>query len=229
MVGRSHGIHAEPITFGLKLALFYAEISRHLTRWDAELEVISVGKISGAVGNLRAPRPGHGSAKSWKRSGLSRPRFSNQIIQRDRHAAYFFRAGPHRIECGEDCRRDQALAALGGRRGQKSFSTRAKRVHQPCRTNAIRFSRKNLSGLARVIRGNAMAAMEDVPLWHERDISHSSVERIIAPDSTILADFMLCRLSSVIRNMTVYPEKDDGKPQPEPRTYLLRIHTYPTR
>jgi adenylosuccinate lyase len=205
MVGRSHGIHAEPITFGLKLALFYAEISRHLTRWDAELEVISVGKISGAVGTYAHLDPDM-EVRILEKVGLKPAPVSNQIIQRDRHAAYFSALAliassveKIAVEIRHLQRSEVAEAEEFFHKGQKGSSA------MPHKRNPV--LTENLSGLARVIRGNAMAAMEDVPLWHERDISHSSVERIIAPDSTILADFMLCRLSSVIRNMTVYPEK----------------------
>jgi adenylosuccinate lyase len=227
MVGRSHGIHAEPITFGLKLALFYAEISRHLTRWDAELEVISVGKISGAVGTYAHLDPDM-EVRILEKVGLKPAPVSNQIIQRDRHAAYFSALAliassveKIAVEIRHLQRSEVAEAEEFFHKGQKGSSA------MPHKRNPV--LTENLSGLARVIRGNAMAAMEDVPLWHERDISHSSVERIIAPDSTILADFMLCRLSSVIRNMTVYPEKMMANLNQSHGLIFSESHTYPTR
>ncbi len=205
MVGRSHGIHAEPVTFGLKLAIFYSEMSRHLRRWDAELDTISVGKISGAVGTFAHLDPAM-ETEVLERLGLKSAPASNQIIQRDRHAAYFSALAlmassveKIAVEIRHLQRSEVAEVEEFFHKGQKGSSA------MPHKRNPV--LTENLSGLARVIRGNAIAAMENVPLWHERDISHSSVERIIAPDSTILADFMLCRLTSVIRHMTVYPER----------------------
>lgn len=205
MVGRSHGIHAEPITFGLKLAIFYSEMSRHLNRWDAELDTISVGKISGAVGTFAHLDPAM-ETEVLERLGLKPAPASNQIIQRDRHAAYFSALAliassveKVSLEIRHLQRSEVAEVEEFFHKGQKGSSA------MPHKRNPV--LTENLSGLARVIRGNAIAAMENVPLWHERDISHSSVERIIAPDSTILTDFMLCRLTSVVRNMTVYPER----------------------
>jgi len=205
MVGRSHGIHAEPITLGLKLALYYDEMKRHLGRWDAALDTISVGKISGAVGTYAHLDPAMEEAILAK-LGLRPAPVSNQIIQRDRHAAYFTTLALvassiekiaveirhlQRTEVGE---LEEFFHA-----GQKGSSA------MPHKRNPV--LTENLSGLARLIRGYAVAAMENVPLWHERDISHSSVERIIGPDATSLVDFMLHRLASVIGNMQVYPEK----------------------
>ncbi|MGC9029767.1 MAG: adenylosuccinate lyase, partial [Desulfomonilaceae bacterium] len=205
MVGRSHGIHAEPITLGLKLALYYDEMKRHLGRWDAALETISVGKISGAVGTFAHLDPALEEAILAK-LGLRPAPVSNQILQRDRHAAYFTTLALiassiekiaveirhlQRTEVGE---LEEFFHA-----GQKGSSA------MPHKRNPV--LTENLSGLARLIRGYSLAAMENVPLWHERDISHSSVERIIGPDATALVDFMLHRLASVIRNMQVYPEK----------------------
>jgi adenylosuccinate lyase len=205
MIGRSHGIHAEPITFGLKLAVFYSEMTRHLTRWDAALETISVGKISGAVGTYAHLDPKMEEA-ILARLGLKPAAVSTQIIQRDRHAAYFtalaLMAGSiekisveirhlQRTEVGEV---EEFFHA-----GQKGSSA------MPHKRNPV--LTENLSGLARIMRGHALAAMENVPLWHERDISHSSVERVIAPDATILADFMLFRMTEVIRHMKVYEQR----------------------
>lgn len=205
MIGRSHGIHAEPITFGLKLAVFYSEMSRHLARWDAAVETISVGKISGAVGTMAHLDPQMETA-ILARLGLKPAPVSNQVIQRDRHAAYFTALAliassieKIAIEIRHLQRTEVAEVEELFHKGQKGSSA------MPHKRNPV--LTENLSGLARVVRGHAMAAMENVPLWHERDISHSSVERIIAPDATILVDFMLSRLTSVIRNMVVYQQK----------------------
>lgn len=205
MVGRSHGIHAEPTTFGLKLALFYSEMSRHLTRWNHALESISVGKISGAVGTFAHLDP-EMEESVLGRVGLRPAPASNQIIQRDRHAEYFTALAlmassieKIAVEIRHLQRTEVAEAEEFFHKGQKGSSA------MPHKRNPV--LTENLSGLARVIRGHALAAMENIPLWHERDISHSSVERIIAPDATILADFMLNRLTSVVRNMVVYEQK----------------------
>ncbi len=204
-VGRSHGIHAEPTTFGLKLALFYSEMSRHLVRWNHALESISVGKISGAVGTFAHLDP-EMEESVLGRVGLSPAPASNQIIQRDRHAEYFTALAlmassieKIAVEIRHLQRTEVAEAEEFFHKGQKGSSA------MPHKRNPV--LTENLSGLARVIRGHAVAAMENIPLWHERDISHSSVERIIAPDATILADFMLHRLASIIRNMVVYEQK----------------------
>jgi len=205
MVGRSHGIHAEPLTFGLKLALFHAEMSRQLERWCAALDTISVGKISGAVGTFAHLDPAMEEA-ILKRLGLRPAAISNQVIQRDRHAAYFsalalIASSLEKIamEIRHLQRSEVAEVEEYFHKGQKGSSA------MPHKRNPV--LTENLSGLARVIRGHALAAMENVPLWHERDISHSSVERIIAPDATILADFMLHRMTEVIRNMKVYEDR----------------------
>ncbi|MBI5251061.1 MAG: adenylosuccinate lyase [Desulfomonile tiedjei] len=204
-VGRSHGIHAEPVTFGLKLALFYAEMSRHLERWNHALKSISVGKISGAVGTFAHLDP-QMEESILMRLGLDPAPVSNQVIQRDRHAEYFtclalMASSMEKIsvEIRHLQRTEVAEVEEFFHKGQKGSSA------MPHKRNPV--LTENLSGLARVIRGHALAAMENIPLWHERDISHSSVERIIAPDATILADFMLSRLTSVIRNMVVYERK----------------------
>ncbi|MBM3300891.1 MAG: adenylosuccinate lyase, partial [Deltaproteobacteria bacterium] len=205
MVGRSHGIHAEPITFGLKMAIFYSEMSRHLARWESELENISVGKISGAVGTYAHLDPDM-EAEILARLGLKPAPASNQVIQRDRHAGYFSALAlmassmeKIAVEIRHLQRTEVAEVEEYFHEGQKGSSA------MPHKRNPV--LTENVTGLARVIRGHALAAMENVALWHERDISHSSVERIIAPDATILADFMLNRLTMVIRNMVVFPEK----------------------
>jgi adenylosuccinate lyase len=204
MVGRSHGIHAEPITFGLKLAIMYSEMVRRLNNWDAALETISVGKISGAVGTFAHLDP-QMEEDILAKLGLKPALASNQVIQRDRHAEYFtslavIASSMEKIatEIRHLQRSEVAEVEEFFHEGQKGSSA------MPHKRNPV--LTENISGLARVVRGHAMAAMENVPLWHERDISHSSVERIIAPDATILVDFMLDRLTSVIRNMKVYEQ-----------------------
>ncbi len=205
MVGRSHGIHAEPITFGLKLALFHCEMARNLKRWDAAIDTISVGKISGAVGTFAHLDP-EMEEDILSRLGLRPCEVSNQIIQRDRHAEYFTSLAviatsieKIALEIRGLQRTEVSEVEEYFHKGQKGSSA------MPHKRNPV--LTENLCGLARVIRGNAMAALENVPLWHERDISHSSVERIIAPDSTILADFMLDRLTFVIKNMRVFDDQ----------------------
>jgi len=205
MIGRSHGIHAEPITFGLKLAVWYGEMQRNLKRLEQALEVISYGKISGAVGTF-ANIPPQIEQYVCDHLGLKPARISTQIIQRDRHAQYFtalaLLAGSmekiaveirhlQRTEVGEV---EEAFAA-----GQKGSSA------MPHKKNPV--GSENISGLVRLVRSNSIAAMENVPLWHERDISHSSVERVIAPDSTILVDYMLNRLTRMIKNLVVNKER----------------------
>jgi len=161
MIGRSHGIHAEPITFGLKMALWYDEMRRNLSRMERAKEAISYGKISGAVGTFAHVSP-HVEEYVCRKLGLKPAPISTQIIQRDHHSAM-----PHK--------RNPVLS-------------------------------ENLCGLARLVRTHSLAALENIPLWHERDISHSSVERVIAPDSTILLDYMLHRFTNIIDKLLVYPD-----------------------
>jgi len=201
MIGRSHGIHAEPITFGLKLAVWYSEMQRNLKRLSQALDVISYGKISGAVGTFANIPPGI-EKYVCEHLDLKPAEISTQIIQRDRHAQYFtalaILAGSiekmaveirhlQRTEVGEA---EEAFTS-----GQKGSSA------MPHKKNPI--GSENLSGLARLVRSNCIASMENMALWHERDISHSSVERVIAPDSTILIDYMLNRLTGMMKNLVV--------------------------
>lgn len=201
MIGRSHGIHAEPITFGLKLAVWYSEMQRNLRRLKQALDVISYGKISGAVGTF-ANIPPRIEKYVCEHLDLKPAEISTQIIQRDRHAQYFTALAIlggsiekmaveirhlQRTEVGEV---EEAFTS-----GQKGSSA------MPHKKNPI--GSENLSGLARLVRSNCIAAMENMALWHERDISHSSVERVIAPDSTILIDYMLNRLTGMMRNLVV--------------------------
>ncbi len=204
MIGRSHGIHAEPITFGLKLALWHAEMERNLGRLENALEEISTGKLSGAVGTF-ANIPPSIEARVCESLGLRPAPISTQIVQRDRHAAYFSALailGGTMEKMAVEIRHLQRTEVLEAQepfaKGQKGSSA------MPHKKNPI--GCENISGLARLLRTNALAAMENMALWHERDISHSSVERVIAPDSTILADYMLQRLTGILRGLVVYPE-----------------------
>jgi adenylosuccinate lyase len=204
-IGRSHGIHAEPITFGLKTANFYAEFSRHLERFSAAIEGVRVGKLSGAVGTFAHIPPSVERYVCW-RLHLKPAPVSSQIVQRDRHAHYFATlAGiassieKLAVEIRHLQRTEVGEAAEPFGKGQKGSSA------MPHKRNPILC--ENLTGLARIVRANAMAAFENVATWHERDISHSSVERVIGPDSTILVDFMLSRIAGVIARLDVYPQR----------------------
>jgi len=204
MIGRSHGIHAEPITFGLKLAVWYAEMKRNLKRLQAALETISYGKLSGAVGTFANVSP-RVEASACKKLGLKPAEISTQILQRDRHAEYFTTlavlAGTLEkiaVEIRHLQRTEVLEAEEPFEKGQKGSSA------MPHKKNPI--GCENIAGLARLVRSNAIAAMENMALWHERDISHSSVERVIGPDSTILIDYMLHRLSRILKNLVVYPD-----------------------
>lgn len=205
MIGRSHGIHAEPITFGLKLSVWYDEMKRNKKRFQSAIETISYGKISGAVGTFANISP---QVEDYvcKNLGLKPAPASTQIIQRDRYAEYFSSLAimassieKMAVEIRHLQRTEVLEAEESFSKGQKGSSA------MPHKKNPI--GSENMSGLARVIRANSMAALENIPLWHERDISHSSVERIIAPDSTILMDYMLSRFTGIIKNLTVYPER----------------------
>jgi adenylosuccinate lyase len=205
MIGRTHGVHAEPITFGLKMALWYEELRRHRERMERARDVISVGKLSGAVGTF-ANAPPAVEEYVCKKLRLRPAPVSSQIIQRDRHAELFtalallassiekFAVEIRHLQRTEVLEAEEPFAE-----GQKGSSA------MPHKRNPI--GTENLSGLARLVRTNSLAAMENIPLWHERDISHSSVERIIAPDSTILADYMLARFTHIIKGLVVYPER----------------------
>jgi adenylosuccinate lyase len=204
MIGRTHGVHAEPITFGLKLALWYQEMARHRERFKKAVEDICVGQISGAVGTFAQISP-KVEAYVCRKSGLKPALISNQIIQRDRHAFYFATLAiiassleKFAVEIRHLQRTEVQEAEEPFTQGQKGSSA------MPHKRNPI--LSENVSGMARLMRSYSIAAMENVPLWHERDISHSSVERVIAPDATIALDFMLRRMTYVIGNLCVYPE-----------------------
>jgi adenylosuccinate lyase len=204
MIGRTHGIHAEPITFGLKLALWYEELGRNRERLEKATADVSVGKISGAVGTFAQISP-KVEAYVCRKSGLKPAPVSNQIIQRDRHAFFFSTLAvlassleKFAVEVRHLQRTEVAEAEEPFTEGQMGSSA------MPHKRNPI--LSENVSGLARLLRGYALAAMENVALWHERDISHSSVERVIAPDATIALDFMLRRMTYVLGELCVYPE-----------------------
>ena len=204
MMGRSHGIHAEPVTFGLKMALWYDEMARNLKRMEAALAVISYGKLSGAVGTFANIDP-QVEAYVCKKAGLTPAPCSTQVLQRDRHAEFFNTLAivassieKFSVEIRHLQRTEVLEAEEFFSKGQKGSSA------MPHKRNPV--LSENLTGLARLIRGYAVSAMENIPLWHERDISHSSVERIIGPDATILIDFMLNRAIGLIENLVVYPE-----------------------
>jgi adenylosuccinate lyase len=204
MIGRSHGIHAEPITFGLKFANWYAEMSRHRERLRHARESILVGKISGAVGTYANIDPTV-ELEVCRKLGLKAALISNQIIQRDRHAEFFTTIALVGCSVEKIAVEIRHLQRTEVREAEEFFAAGQKGSSaMPHKRNPI--ASENLAGLARVLRGNALAAMENVALWHERDISHSSVERVIAPDSTILLDYMLARLTRVLDKLTVYPE-----------------------
>jgi adenylosuccinate lyase len=204
MIGRSHGVHAEPITLGLKFALWYEEMKRNRERLLNARETIRVGKISGAVGTYANIDPEIEKA-TCEKLGLKPDPISTQIVQRDRHAEFFTTLAIIGCTVEKIAVEIRHLQRTEVREAEEYFAPGQKGSSaMPHKRNPI--GCENLSGLARVLRANALAAMENVALWHERDISHSSVERIIAPDSTILLDYMLNRLTGIIENLTVYPE-----------------------
>ena len=204
MMGRSHGIHAEPISFGHKLAAWYDELHRNQRRLEAARDGVAVGKLSGAVGTF-AHLPPAVERDAMERLGLGFEPAATQVVARDRHAEFFL-----------------ALAQLGGsiekfaveirhlqrtevREAEEHFTAGQKGSSaMPHKRNPI--LSENLTGLSRLLRGYALSAMENVPLWHERDISHSSVERMIGPDATVVCDFMLHRFAGLMENLKVYPE-----------------------
>ncbi len=203
MIGRSHGVHAEPVTFGLKMALWYEEMSRNLERMMRAREVISVGKVSGAVGTFANIDP---SVENHvcRKLGLTPEPAATQVVQRDRHAEFLSTLAliassieKFSVELRHLQRTEVLEAEEYFSEGQKGSSA------MPHKRNPI--SAENISGLARVVRSNSIAALENIALWHERDISHSSVERIIIPDSTILIDYMLMRFNTLIDKLFVYP------------------------
>lgn len=205
MVGRSHGIHGEPISFGLKMALWYEEVRRHQARLRQVRQEIAVGKLSGAMGTFAHQGPDI-EEYVCNKLGLKADPVSNQVVQRDRHAFYstalaLLAASIEKF--ATEIRHLQRTEVLEAEEffseGQKGSSA------MPHKRNPI--VSENLCGLARVVRANSVAAMENVALWHERDISHSSVERVIMPDSTILIDYMLAKVTDLIKHLVVYPDR----------------------
>jgi adenylosuccinate lyase len=205
MIGRSHGVHAEPITFGLKMALMYDEFGRALTRLEAAREIIRVGQLSGAVGTHAHIDPFVEKYVCGK-LGLRPAAISTQVLQRDRHAEYMTAlalVGASVDRWATEFRHLQRTEVLEVEEyfGKEQKGSSA----MPHKKNPI--TGEKLCGLARLLRGNAVAALENVALWHERDISHSSVERVIMPDSTIALDHMLVNLEKLVRNLVVSPER----------------------
>ncbi len=204
MMGRSHGIHAEPTTFGLKLAGAYDEFRRNLERLKRAREAVAVGKVSGAVGTFATIDP-FVERYVLKKLGLRPEPVSTQVVQRDRHAEFFTTLAvvassieKYAVEIRHLQRTEVLEVEEAFTRGQKGSSA------MPHKRNPV--VSENLTGLARLVRGYALSSMENVALWHERDISHSSVERVIGPDATILIDFMLTRFTNLVRDLVVYPE-----------------------
>ena len=204
MVGRSHGVHAEPITFGLKMALFYAEFDRNLERFERASNQIAYGKISGAVGTF-ANVPPKVEVDVCRRLGLKPEPISTQIIQRDRHAEYLTTIAVIGGSLEQLATEIRGLQKTETREAEEAFGKGQKGSSaMPHKRNPITCER--IAGLSRILRGNAVAALENIALWHERDITHSSVERVIFPDSTILLDYMLNLMIRVIQNLAVYED-----------------------
>ncbi len=204
MMGRTHGVHAEPITLGLKFALWYAETERNIQRFKRAIETISVGKISGSVGNYAHVDP-QVEKYVCKKLKLKPASVSSQILQRDRHAEFLTTLaiiGSSIEKFATEIRNLQRTEILemeeGFAKGQKGSSS------MPHKRNPITCER--LSGLARVVRGYALSSLENIALWHERDLTDSSVERVILPDSTTLVDYMLIKFTHILKNLSVYPE-----------------------
>lgn len=205
MIGRTHGIHAEPITFGLKLAIWYQEMVRNRERLVRAKETISYGKISGAVGTFSFIDP-FVEEYVCNKLGLKPAPVSSQILQRDRHAEYFATLAIIASSLDKFAQEIRLLQRTEVREAEEYFSPGQKGSSaMPHKRNPI--LSENLSGLSRLMRSYALAAFEDVALWHERDISHSSVERVIGPDATILLDFMLGRFTRMVDQLIVYPEQ----------------------
>ncbi len=205
MIGRSHGIHAEPITFGLKMALWHAEMERNRERMVRARETIGTGKLSGAVGTFSFIDPAI-EAYVCGKLGLKPAPVSSQIVQRDRHAEYFTTLAIIASSIDKFAQEIRLLQRTEVREAEEFFSPGQKgSSSMPHKRNPVLSD--NLSGLSRLMRSYALAALEDVALWHERDISHSSVERVIGPDATILLDFILGRFIGLIGRLVVYPER----------------------
>ena len=204
-IGRTHGIHAEPTTFGMKMLLWYAEMGRNLRRFDAAAEDMRVGKISGAVGSFGHLKPEH-EAAILASLGLKAASVSTQVLQRDRHAAYITTLAVLCSTLDKIATEIRHLQRTEVREAEEFFSAGQKGSSaMPHKRNPI--TSEQICGLARVVRGNAQVALEDVALWHERDISHSSAERVIVPDTTSLADYLLDKTATLIDRLLVYPAR----------------------
>ena len=204
-IGRTHGVHAEPTTFGLKLLLWYAEVERSLVRFDAAAEELRVGKLSGAVGTFGHLKPAHEEA-ICEALGLTPVMVATQVVQRDRHAAYVATLAVLASTLDKIATEVRHLQRTEVREAEEFFSEKQKGSSaMPHKRNPI--TSEQISGLARVIRANAQTAFENVALWHERDISHSSAERVILPDSTILTDYLLQKTATLIEKLVVYPAR----------------------
>jgi adenylosuccinate lyase len=204
-IGRTHGIHAEPTTFGLKVLNWYAEMRRNLERFDAATEQIRIGKLSGAVGTFGHLSPKH-EERICEKLGLKPAPVATQVIQRDRHAHYISTLAIITATLDKIAVEIRHLQRTEVREAEEYFSEKQKGSSaMPHKRNPI--TTEQISGLARVVRANAQAAYENVALWHERDISHSSVERIIFPDSTILTDYLLTKTTSLFEKLLVYPSR----------------------
>ena len=205
MVGRTHGIHAEPITFGFKLANWYSEVQRDIARFQSAAEDMRVGKFSGAVGTFAHLTP-ELEEKVCARLGLKAAAVSSQVIQRDRHAHYLATLAVIACTLDKIATEIRHLQRTEVREAEEFFSDKQKGSSaMPHKRNPV--TCEQISGLARVVRSNAQAGFENVALWHERDISHSSVERIILPDSTTLVDYLLSKTANLIDTLFVYPER----------------------
>jgi adenylosuccinate lyase len=205
MVGRTHGIHAEPITFGFKIANWYSETQRNIARFLAAAEDMRVGKFSGAVGIFAHLTP-ELEEKICARLGLKPAAVSSQVIQRDRHAAYLATLAVIASTLDKIATEVRHLQRTEVREAEEFFSEKQKGSSaMPHKRNPV--NAEQISGLARVVRGNAQAGFENVALWHERDISHSSAERVVLPDSTTLTDYLLTKTANLIDTLIVYPER----------------------
>lgn len=204
MMGRTHGVHAEPTTFGLKMALWYAEMQRNRERFIRAMETVRVGKISGAVGTYANIDP-FVEKYVCEKLGLEAAPISTQTLQRDRHAEYMAALALIATSLDKFATEIRGLQKSETREVEEPFKKGQKGSSaMPHKRNPV--GCENISGLARVIRGHMVSAYENVPLWHERDISHSSVERVILPDATILLNYLLHRFTHIVKELTVFPE-----------------------
>ena len=204
MMGRTHGVHAEPTTFGLKLALWYSEMTRHIERFEHAAKMVEAGKVSGAVGTF-ANTPPFVEEYVCKHLGIRAQDISTQVLPRDLHAEYLSSMALIATSIEKFATEIRGLQKSETREVEEFFAKGQKGSSaMPHKRNPI--GSENMTGLARVIRGHMVTAYENVALWHERDISHSSAERIIIPDTTILLNYMLNRFGNIVKNLTVFPE-----------------------